>query len=72
VRRNLAARSTERGLNAVRVHLVRWESEREELETTPEEFIDAGDPGAIVHFRGTRPGKRDRGRCPLLTAGLAE
>ena len=42
-----------RGLDAVRANLGRWERDWEELETTPEEFIDAGDQVvAIVHFRG--------------------
>ena len=42
-----------RGVDAVRAHLARWENEWEKLETTPEEFIDAGDHViAVVHFRG--------------------
>ncbi len=42
-----------RGLDAVREYLARWESDWDELETTPEEFIDAGDAVvAVVHFRG--------------------
>ncbi len=41
------------GVEAVRAYLTRWESDWEELETTPEEFIDAGDQVvAVVHFRG--------------------
>jgi uncharacterized protein len=41
------------GLDAVRDYLARWEGEWEELDTTPEKFIDAGDRVvAIVHFRG--------------------
>ncbi len=41
------------GPNAVRAYLERWESAWEELETTPEEFIDAGDRVFVtVHFRG--------------------
>jgi ketosteroid isomerase-like protein len=42
-----------RGVEAVRAYLTRWESEWEELETTPEEFMDADDcVVAVVHFRG--------------------
>ena len=41
------------GLDAVRGQLARWESDWEELETTPEEFIDAGDRVVVVaHYRG--------------------
>src|SRR5512134_4105429 len=41
------------GLDAVRAYLARWEGDWEELETTPEEFIDAGNKVvAVVHFRG--------------------
>ena len=42
-----------RGVDAVRTYLRRWEGEWEELETTPEDFIDAGDQVvAVIHFRG--------------------
>ena len=42
-----------RGVGAVRAYLTRWEDEWEELETSPEEFIDVGDHVvAVVHFRG--------------------
>jgi ketosteroid isomerase-like protein len=42
-----------RGLDAVRAHLARWESDWEELKTTPEEFIDAGERVlATVRFNG--------------------
>ena len=42
-----------RGVDAVRAYLTRWEGEWEELETTPEEFIEGGDHVvAVVHFRG--------------------
>ena len=42
-----------RGLEAVRAYLARWERDWDELETTPKEFIDAGDQiVATVHFRG--------------------
>jgi ketosteroid isomerase-like protein len=41
------------GVDAVRTYLRRWEGEWEELETTPEEFIDAGEQVvAVIHFRG--------------------
>ena len=41
------------GVDAVRAYLTRWESDWEDLETTTEEFIDAGDAVvAVVHFRG--------------------
>ena len=50
---NPAEEAPMRGLDAVRTYLGRWERDWEELETTPEEFIDAGDQiVAIVHFRG--------------------
>ena len=50
---NPAEEAPMRGLDALRAYLARWEREWEELETTPEEFIDAGDHVvAIVHFRG--------------------
>ena len=50
---NPAEEAPMRGVDAVRDYLARWEREWEELETTPEEFIDAGDRVvAIVHFRG--------------------
>jgi uncharacterized protein len=41
------------GLDSVRAHLARWESDWEELEATPEEFIDAGEQVlATVRFNG--------------------
>ena len=50
---NPAEETPMRGLDAVRAYLGRWEREWEELETTPEEFIDAGDQVvALVHFQG--------------------
>ena len=42
-----------RGLEALKAYLPRWEQDWEELETTPKEFLDAGDKVvATVHFRG--------------------
>ena len=42
-----------RGLDSVRAYLARWESDWEELKTTPEEFIDAGERVlATVRFNG--------------------
>jgi ketosteroid isomerase-like protein len=46
-----------RGIDAVRAYLERWESEWEDLETVPEEFIDAGDKVVVtVHFSGRGKG----------------
>ena len=46
-----------RGVDAVRAYLARWESEWEEPDSTPDEFIDAGDRVvAIVRFRGRGKG----------------
>lgn len=56
------------GHDGVRAYLERWESEWEELETTPEEFIDAGDRVLVtVHFRG-----RGRGSGIEVDARLYE
>jgi ketosteroid isomerase-like protein len=42
-----------RGLDEVRAYLQRWEGVWEELDTTPEEFTDAGDRVVVtIHFRG--------------------
>jgi ketosteroid isomerase-like protein len=42
-----------RGPDAVRTMWGRWESEWEQLETVPEEYIDAGDHVVVtVHYRG--------------------
>jgi uncharacterized protein len=50
---NPAEEAPMRGLRAVREYLERWEGVWEELETTPEEFIDAGDRVVVtIHFRG--------------------
>lgn len=50
---NPAEETATQGLDAVRAYLERWASVWEELETTAEEFIDAGDRVLVtVHFRG--------------------
>ena len=42
-----------RGPDAVKTMWARWDSEWEELETVPEEYIDAGDEVVVtVHYRG--------------------
>ena len=41
------------GVEGVREHLERWESTWDDLVTTPEEFVDAGDSVLVtIHFRG--------------------
>jgi ketosteroid isomerase-like protein len=41
------------GHNAVRASIARWESEWDEYEVTPEEFVDMGDRVVVtLHFRG--------------------
>jgi ketosteroid isomerase-like protein len=57
-----------RGHDAVRSNMERWESDWEDLETTPEEFIDAGDAVLVtVHFAG-----RGRGSGIEVDARLYE
>jgi ketosteroid isomerase-like protein len=42
-----------KGRDAIRAYLERWEGAWEELVTTGEEFVDAGDQVVVtVHFRG--------------------
>lgn len=49
----VAQEAPARGRDAVRAIWERWESSFEELETTPEEFIDAGEHVVVtVRYRG--------------------
>ena len=42
-----------RGVDALRAYMKSWEDEWDELETIPEEFVDADDRVLVVmHFRG--------------------
>jgi ketosteroid isomerase-like protein len=50
---NPAEEAATQGFDAVRAYLGRWEGAWEELTTTPEEFVDAGDRVLVtVHFAG--------------------
>jgi ketosteroid isomerase-like protein len=50
---NPADEAPQHGRDGVRAYMERWETEWENLETVPEEFIDAGESVLVtVHFSG--------------------
>ena len=54
---NPAEEAASQGHDALRASLERWEADFEDYETTPEDFIDAGDKVLVtVHFSGKGKG----------------